>query len=99
MKEGSIQKRIMDYLLNHGESSKGRIEKQMQTEYGTLGDTTGRTLRLMTEAGLVIKGKKEYLGKWYTTYAVKPIANVELPQPKEVNEIHENHQGTTNKNQ
>lgn len=82
----TIQKEIMDFLLRNGSASKSRICEHVAgclDENGkpkkTLGETTGRALRKMVEAGILTKGKREFNGKWYPIYSVTPLETVELP--------------------
>ncbi len=83
----TIREEIMEFLLRNGSSSKSRICDYVADcldENGkpkrTLGETTGRCLRLMVEAGILTKGNREFNGRIYPIYSVTPMDTVEIPE-------------------
>lgn len=57
-----------------GEASKTAICDHVRDLHGTTGDCVARRMREMVAAGVLLKEPKEYEGKKYFSYRIKPYA-------------------------
>src|SRR3990167_1020294 len=79
----SIKQSIIRFVESQGEASKTAICDHVRDLHGTTGDCVARRMREMVADGILIKDKKEYEGKKYFAYRVKPLEEYQMDEIQE----------------
>ena len=83
----TIPQTIIRFVESQKEASKTAICDHVRDLHGSTGDCVARRMREMVAEGILIQEKKEYEGKKYFSYRIKPL-EAKSPQKQALDNIY-----------